>query len=128
MKSKTRLIVGPNLVIDISKFNVEQLRVLYVKASNHQLQRNQWANSQNYAEAARYAAKLEAVIELIEGITVFNHGNGIHPYNMSNLRDGMVHNNSLDKRLASIGLIFEHVDANKFRAAKPVKAKVKEKT
>lgn len=52
-----------------------------LQCGDHYLQQiHQWASFSCYQKAANYTAKLEAIVELLESITVFHHGNGIHGF------------------------------------------------
>lgn len=118
MKSKSKHItLKTGIKVDVSKFDVDQLQILYKRALYYQRLRAQWAGHADFQRAAHYDSMLEAMIETIESVTVYNIGNGIHPFEP---RAQMVDNTtSLDDRLTSIGLLFEP----KRKVGRPPKAK-----
>lgn len=61
-------------------FTVGHLRVLWITANQHKQQIGQWADMRHYQTAAEYEAKLDAVVSLMENITVFNVGGGLNGF------------------------------------------------
>jgi hypothetical protein len=84
------------------KFNLEHLRYLYDTADNHRKMRKQWLEMGQYATAGEYHKKLEAVIEIMENITVFSIGDGIKGFKYPRGTYG-----GLDRRLDSFKEILE---------------------
>jgi len=61
-------------------FTVKHLKTLWVEANHHKQQIGQWASMHHYKTAAEYEAKLDAVVSLMENITVFNVGGGFNGF------------------------------------------------
>jgi len=58
-------------------FKQKHLSLLYKTGEDHLQQIEQWKRTECWDEVARYDAKLEAIVELLETIIVFNHGDGL---------------------------------------------------
>ena len=82
-------------------FTNEQLNIIYATALDHQRMVTQWARMQKFGHAAEYQAKLEAIVELLENITVFKIGDGLD--NFKNRHSKL---KTAEERLATFDKLF----------------------
>lgn len=82
-----------------SDFNHRQLQFLYDNALHHEQMLRQWLRMGHYGSAAEYAAKLAALVELMEKITVANVGDGLDGFHnpRANHKSALERLHSFDK-------------------------------
>lgn len=81
-------------------FNKTQVLFIYKRAVNYRKMRDQWLSHKDFANAALYEARLDACLELMENIIVFNEGVGTEPFRKGGFQ------RTTDQRLLLIGRIF----------------------
>ncbi len=84
------------------EFTLVHLSFLYTKANECQRDRKQWLRLEQYNLAAMYDAQLEVLVELLENITVFNHGDGL-----DNFKGEDRSKKTTDERLATFAKLFK---------------------
>lgn len=90
----------------LKQFDLDHLRPIYEAALHHEKMVNQWLGMDDFQRAAQYAAKLEAIVELMESIVVFNHGDGLRNFGRCSLP--MPEGHGLRWRLHSFDVLFHH--------------------
>lgn len=65
-------------------FTSKHIKVLYTRGKEYQQQVEQWIRLRNIQLAAAYDAKLHAIVEMLESITVFHIGDGINGFAYGN--------------------------------------------
>ena len=61
-------------------FTSKHIKVLYNRGKEYQQQVEQWIRLRNIQLAAEYDAKLRAIVEMLESVTVFHIGDGINGF------------------------------------------------
>lgn len=87
-------------------FNLKHLQFLHERALDHERIMKRWLKNKNYDFVAEAANKLEAVVELMENITVMSHGDGLDCFSKWGSRRKNMHErlHSFDKLLKGVNV------------------------
>ena len=92
------------------EFTLKHLKVLWLQAKDHERMLNQQARLGFYPSTVTYEAKLDAIVELMESITVFSVGGGLHGFGV-NKDLPLAH--TLHERLKSFDILFAKASSKK---------------